>query len=47
MPNQSVERDLGLAAPLRSAAKPKRLTPIVGRENAWLNLSAQCEIILA
>ena len=30
MPNQSVERDFGLAAPLRSAANPKRLTLDVG-----------------
>lgn len=26
MANKSVERDFGLAAPLRSAANPKRLT---------------------
>jgi len=28
--NKSVERDFGLAAPLRSAANPKRLTLGVG-----------------
>ena len=44
MANKSVERDFGLAAPVRSAANPKRLTLDVGRTKgcAWLKGSEHC-----
>jgi hypothetical protein len=45
IPNQSVERDLGLAGPLRSAANPKRL-PLDVRQFYLVEYSRQVIYVL-